>query len=608
MNLLGYDYHTDSAAPGVGLARVATLIARAREEVPGLLLFDNGDFLQGTPLGDHAAEAPRPHGKAHPMIAAMNTLRYDAVGLGNHEFDYGLDVLETALSGAKFPVLSANVLRRRGADPLRDDPLAQPWVLLDRELEDEAGVPRKLRIGVLSLLPPQVLHWNSARLGGRMEVRCMIEAARAHVPALRAAGADVVVALAHCGPSDRPETQGMENALLPLAAIDGIDALVAGHVHRLIPGPDYAALPGVDAEAGRVSGKPVVMPGIAGSHLGLIDLWLEPQAPGWRVSETRAELRSIARRGARGPEELVEEAPAVVAAVAKDHAATLAYIRRPVGHSEIALHSYTSLAAPCPVLHAINMAQRWYVRRALPDASLPVLSAAAPFKCGGPAGADNFTDVPPGPLSLRDIAAIYPFPNEIRAIEVTGAQLRDWLERAAGAFNRLTPGTPGQPLLNAAFPRYDFDVIAGLEWEIDLSRPARYGHDGSLQQPKSARVHNLRHDGAPVEDEQRFIVATNSYRIGGGGLYTPLAEAPVVLSEPTGSRDVLMRYIADAGPLRGPVPPSWRFSPLGGACEAVMESGPSVLHHLGAIAESGALQVRAGPLGEDGFQRVHLLL
>lgn len=619
MHLLGYDYHADAPAPGVGLARVATRIAEARAEVPGLLLFDNGDFLQGTPLGDYAAQARPCDGRAHPMIAAMNRLAYDAVALGNHEFDYGLEVLEAALAGADFPVLGANLLRRRGAGPLEDEAYTRPWVLLERALPDAAGVARRLRIGVIGLSPPQVLQWDREQLEGRLEVRCMIEAARAHVPAMRAAGADVVVALAHCGPSARPEAPGMEHALLPLAGIDGIDALVAGHVHRLIPGPHFAGVPGMEAEAGRVAGKPCVMPGIGGSHLGVIDLWLEPGAEGWRVAEASASLRPVAWRGGDGDGDgaadaglaqagdgSVPEAPAITSTVAADHAATLAYIRRPMGHSEMALQSYTSFVAPCPVVQAINAAQSWFVRRALPDAGLPVLSAAAPFKAGGPAGPDNFIDIPAGPLSYRDLAALYPFPNTLRAIRVTGAQLHDWLERAAGAFNRLGHGQPDQPLLNPEFPSYDFDVIAGLTWEIDLSRPALWGHDGEAL-GGGGRIRNLRHAGRPVEADAAFILATNSYRLSGGGLYAPLAGAEVVLASETASRDVLIRHIAAEGTLRGPLAACWRFTPLGG-CPAVLETGAGVRRHLGGLTASGARQPRLDGQSAAGFQRLRLCL
>ncbi|MCO6383900.1 bifunctional 2',3'-cyclic-nucleotide 2'-phosphodiesterase/3'-nucleotidase [Oceanicola sp. 502str15] len=606
MHLLPYDYHADAPSDAVGLSRVASLIAEARAEVPGALLLDNGDFLQGTPLGDHAAAQAASAG-GHPMIGAMNALGYDAVTLGNHEFDFGLEVLEAALADARFPVVSANALRRRGAAPLEDVGLVLPRVILKRRLSDGAGHLHDIRIGVLGVLPPQVVHWDRERLEGRIEVRCMIDAARAHVAALCDEGADVVILLAHCGPSDRPVQAGMENALVPLAGIEGVDALVAGHVHRLIPGPHFTGLPGLDAEAGRVQGKPVVMPGIAGSHLGVLDLWLAPDAEGWRPAAAHTALRPIARRGAHGPEPLVEDAPEVVAEVAKAHAATLASMRRPIGRSEIALHSFTSFAAPCPVIHAINAAQRWYVTQALGPVAEPVLAAAAPFKTGGPSGAEAFTNIAAGTLSYRDLSALYPFPNTLRAIRVTGAELRDWLERAAAAFNRIVPGAANQALLNPAFPGYDFDVIAGIEWQLDLSCPALWSHDGLPLGPGPGRVRGLRHGGEAVEDDDRFIVATNSYRIGGTGLYAPLAEAEVVLSEQIQNREVLARYLAQKASFDGPVAECWRFAPMDGAT-VHFDSGRGVLHHLPGIRAEGGEAMEPAGLTTDGFQRLRLTI
>ncbi len=596
MHLLAYDYHADAPNCAVGLGRVASLIETARAEVPGAVLFDNGDFLQGTPLGDFAA-TERPAGAPHPMIAAMNVLGYDAVGLGNHEFDYGMQVLQQALVDAGFPVISANALRQRGLEVSQDVSLVRPWAILERQITDASGNTHDLRIGVLSVLPAQTTLWATAQLAGKLQTRCMIEAARHHVPALRAAGADVVVLLAHCGPSSQPEEYGMEDALLPLARLDGVDALIAGHVHRHLPGPDYAGLEGVDSKTGRVCGKPAVMPGIGGSHLGIIDLTLSHGPAGWSVADSRAELRPIARRGTSGPQSLVADHAPLVAAVAAVHAATLESIRRPVGETAIALQSYTSFLGLCPVTHAINTAQAWYVRQALGDVSEPVLSAAAPFKAGGPSGAENYIEIPPGPLSHRDLSAIYPFPNAIRAIRITGAELRCWLERSAAAFNMLTRDTPDQALLDPDFPAYDFDVISGLEWALDLSRPALAQHGG--------RVRDLTHNGEPVTDDQRFVVATNSYRLGGAGLHAPLAGAEVLLSEPVSSREVLVRFLESEGRLQGPVPRGWRFEGIEG-CEALFETGPGVAGHLGALRETCALTISPEGQSPEGFARLRV--
>jgi len=602
MHITGHDYYHDRPSPSLGLSRTASLIAQARKEVPGALLFDNGDFLQGTPMGDLMAYEPDKIECSHPMTAAMGVLGYDAVALGNHEFDYGFDLLDKALAKARFPALAANLRRKNPPDHAAD---IRPWILLRRKLPDASGQLREVTIGVIGLLPPQVMRWSAAVLGGVAEVRCMLETAAREVPAMRAAGADVVIALAHSGLSGKPVSRGMENAILPLARIDGIDALVAGHLHLRFPGPDYSGLPGVDAEGGNVHGKPVVMPGYGGSHLGVIDLTLSPQATGMKIVSSHSELRQISVFGANGPEPRVKESPEILRTTAKAHDATLAYIRRPVGRTSERLQTYFSFAAPCPVIGLINAAQVAYVAEQLGESSFPILSAAAPFKAGGPAGPQNYTDVAPGDITLKGAADMYPFPNTLRVLQVSGAMLRDWLERSASAYLQISPpGTPAQNLLNPSFPGYDFDVLSGVTWQVDISQPARYAADGTPLGAGPGRVRNLCHAGQPVRDRDRFIVATNSYRLGGVGLFAPLEAMQVVLDDRLISRDILIRYISEQGALRNSAEPNWSFSPLGRQ-RAIMRTGPAAPTDSAQLAPYSP---RWLGLDAEGFALIELTL
>ena len=154
-NLYPYDYYRDRPDNSVGLARTASLIAEARKESPNCLLFDNGDILQGTPLGDFAADAIAKDPKAvHPVIAAMNTLAFAAATIGNHEFNYGLGVLERAYAEARFPVVCCNVRRSDGS------PWFPPSVVIERKFVDEAGAPHGLKVGVIGVAPPQIAQWD----------------------------------------------------------------------------------------------------------------------------------------------------------------------------------------------------------------------------------------------------------------------------------------------------------------------------------------------------------------------------------------------------------------------------------------------------------------
>ena len=268
---------------------------RARAEVGSTLLFDNGDFLQGTPVGDFFAyDMGLRDGDLHPVMAAMNAMRYDAITIGNHEFNYGLEFLEKSLARAEFPVVSANIVKAMGSAPREDHMLVKPYSLLRRQVPDRIGLMHELCIGVLGVAPPQIMTWERQQLQGKLEVRDMVEAVSAWVPEMRAAGADLIVLLAHTGIGPLRYTHGMENAVIPLARIEGVDVVLSGHTHQVFPSRAFADIPSVDVERGTIAGKPAVMSGFFfGSHLGVIDLSLQREGGVWRVVNHHVETRAL---------------------------------------------------------------------------------------------------------------------------------------------------------------------------------------------------------------------------------------------------------------------------------------------------------------------------
>lgn len=573
-HLSSYDYVSDQPSPDTGLARVASLIKQARAEAPNTLMFDNGDFLQGSPLVDYwARERGLAPGELHPMIAAMNALGYDAATVGNHEFNFGLDFMLRALEGAAFPIVSANALRQRAQCPSHDQTLLAPWQILAREVVDAAGKRHPLRIGVIGLLPPQTVLWDRAVLDGSLLTRGIVEATEAHVPLMRAAGADLVVVLAHSGVgAPRGLTVNdmqVENAALAVAAIAGVDAVICGHTHEAFPGKGASTPPlaGFDPRRGALSGKPAVMPGRWGSHLGVIDLDLERGAAGaWRVAGFKSELRPIAARRANGAlRSLAKPDPALCEVNKGAHEETLHYIRRALGSLTQPLHSFFSLVAPDAGMSLIAEVQQEHVARRLngaPEAALPMLSAVAPYRCGGRGGPEHFVDIPAGPLRQHAIASLYTYPNTVMAVRVSGADLIEWLERGASAFCQIAPGKADQPLLDAEFPCYNFDVIFGLRYEINPSQPARYDVHGALANPTARRIGNITFEGAPLDPAQQFVVATNNYRNSGAGGFVEASRPPLELGPEVTSQAML----ADAVRRRKIVTPHpekvWRFAPL----------------------------------------------
>ncbi len=609
-----FDYYQETEIANAGLARIATLIDRLRAETPNTLLFDNGDFLQGSPMGDYIAHGRGlKEGDLHPMIGAMNLLGYDAAALGNHEFNYGLDFLDRALAHAAFPVLAANAVTRRGAEVGRDQRRFAPHVLLDRVLIDGAGRRQRLRIGVIGLLPPQITTWDHGLLQGRIETRCMIETARALIPELRKAGADLIVALAHSGISADPQHEGMENAALPLARLEGIDALIAGHSHLVFPSPLFDRMPDVDAIAGRLAGKPAVMPGFWGSHLGVIDLLLTHTQNGWTITGDRSTALPVARRDETGRlRPLVAAAPRLLDNVGPAHDETIAFMRRRIGTSATALHSYFALVAQSEAVQLVCHAQEWHLRpllKATAHEGLPLLSAAAPFKAGGRAGPDHYTSIPAGRLHLRNLADLYNFPNTICAIRITGRLLRDWLERSAAIFRQMRPGVTDQNLIDPDFPSYNFDIITGITYEIDLARAPRFDHMGRPLDRRAGRIRKLRYLGNPIDPAAEFIVATNNYRVNTCADLAGPGRSRVIHEAPITNRDILMRYIAAREEGIGPVPPesapNWRFTPIRGTT-ALFETSPRAGVHLADLPAH--LRLEPAGMTEGGFARYRLHL
>lgn len=604
MHLIPFDYFNDRPTRDFGLTRVAALIAEARGEAGQCLLFDNGDFLQGSAMGDYLArERTR---LPHPMMTAFLQLGYDAGTLGNHEFNYGLPFLRRVLSEARHPVVSANVLLRRAADHAQDRHLVQPFAILPRLLRDDLGQLHAFRIGVIGFTPPQIVRWDRQHLAGKVEVRGIVESARLIVPGMRRLGADLIVALAHTGIAPLSQTPDMnEDCAADLAMVDGIDAIIAGHSHLTFPGPDHGRSAGIDPVAGTLGNKPAVLPGQFGSHLGLIDLVMQRAATGrWKVVQSKSALRATANQGAGRPTPLIAETVRQLEdSVIEVHRATRRWIRRDIGQTQVPLHSYFALIADSMTLGILAAAQSAHVKAALEGtahAGLPILSAVAPFKAGGRSGPDNYVDIPAGPLALRHAADLCPFPNTVSALKLSGAALVEWLERSVSIYHRIAPGAQDTPLIDDGFASFQHDRIYGLEYEIDLSSAPRYAANGTQRLRTSRRIRKLACQGRPVRPGDAFVLATNSFRSGGAGYFVPDSATNRIVETRLLCRDLLVRHIMTTGAIAAPPPQTWRFAPMPGTT-AIFETAPAA---IGFLDQAGPLTLVPRGVGENGFLRV----
>jgi 2',3'-cyclic-nucleotide 2'-phosphodiesterase / 3'-nucleotidase len=586
MNLLNYDYYQDKATHEYGLAKTVTLIKAARAEAKNSLLIDNGDLIQGSPLGDLVARIkPLPRGAVHPAFKVMNLMAYDAANIGNHEFNFGLPFLRQAIAGANFPYVSANVREAKAGvtDPMQAPFAFTPYVLLDREFVDEAGAKHKLKIGVIGFVPPQIMLWDKSHLEDKVLVTDIAETAAALVPEMRRKGAQLVIAVPHSGferGDAAKQPRFAENSVAKLAEVPGIDAILFGHSHAEFPSKSFANHPKVDLERGTINGVPSVMPGRWGDHLGVIDLVLDNASGAWKIKDSKSEIRPIWDRTNRKP--LVDADPMVATTIADEHQATLDYVRAEVARTTAPIHSYFAQVADDPSVQVVSAAQLAYAKRALQGTEyekLPLLSAAAPFKTGGRQGWGYYTDVSAGPIAVRNVADLYIYPNTIKAVKLSGAQVREWLEMSAGAFNRIDPaGAPEQDVVNPGFPSFNFDTIDGVTYRIDVTQPARYDRSGKVVNEAARRIVDLRFEGKPIDDNMAFIVVTNNYRAGGGGNFPALDGKNIVMQAPDENREALVSYLASVKTFNPSADGNWKLQAVPGVKLRFASSAGAIAH------------------------------
>ena len=581
MHAMNFDYYRNTEVDDFGLARTATLIRDARAEARNSLLFDNGDLIQGNPMGDYMARSRgMSYGEVHPMFKAMNLLRYDAANIGNHEFNYGLEFLLKSLSGANFPYVLSNVYAvDNDDDPANDRQYIQPYVMLERKLMDAEGQWHDLKVGVIGFTPPQIMNWDKENLEGHVTARGIVETAEALVPEMRAAGADLVVAIAHSGIASSHPDGLRENATAELAQVEGIDAILFGHAHSVFPSEAYEGFPGADLEKGTLHGVPAVMPGFWGSHLGIIDLTLSGEDGNWQVSDSHVENRAIFRREGRETIPVVGSQQDIIDAVRSEHEGTVDWVGQPVGTITSPINSYFALVQDDPSIQIVNNAQTWYGKQLIEGTeydALPVLSAGAPFKAGGRGGPDYFTNLPAGEIAIRNVADLYIYPNTARLVKLSGAQVRQWLERSAVQFNTIDPdSTEQQPLISETHPSYNFDVIDGVSYQIDVTQPPRYSDKGELMDENAHRIVDLTFNEKPIDDAQEFVVVTNNYRAGGGGNFPALDGSTIIVEAPQTNRQVLVDYILASGTLDPQADDNWGFAPINGDVQVVFDTSPS---------------------------------
>ena len=576
MQLDAFDYLLDEQGRDPGLSGLAPLIKDARADGVETILCDNGDFLQGSPLANTLADQPST--EPHPMIAAFNALKYDAITLGNHEFNYGLQRLCDILTHAEAPIISAN---------LRISPrekLTAPWTIVVRHLKCDDQQTRPIRVGIIGFVTPKVTDWDCVDPEETIIADDIVAAAQTALPSLKRAGADIIVALCHTGIGSATHSSGMENAALPLAALPDIDVLLTGHAHDQFPGPDFLTTDVVDAIKGTLHRKPAVMAGCYGSHLGVIDLTLQNSGAGWSISDHKSELRP-----ALPTDQNLFATPLLQSA----HDATRARLSEPLAQCALPMTTHFAAIGYDPASALKAQAKIAAIRPLTCQsefADLPLLASASSFRMGGHGGPRNFHNIGATELTRRTVAAISPFNSPVCAVLRRGWQLRAWLEHAAGYFQKITLGQKDQPLINPHMASFQFDTLYGLNYRFDLSKPQGAG-----------RVVDLEYNGNPVLDDTLFLVATNSFRANGGGNYEPVHKDDIAYQSPLGVASALTQYLVERAVVTPSIVPVWSFVPAPGA-SVVFQTSPNVQ------TETAPRPVIRLPDDDAGFTRLRMML
>ncbi|HXD31223.1 MAG TPA: bifunctional UDP-sugar hydrolase/5'-nucleotidase [Pyrinomonadaceae bacterium] len=485
-NILPKDYYTEKA-DARGLAKVATIIKKARKENPNLLLLDSGDTIQGTPLEFyHNKKNNQP---PDPMMLIMNSLRYDAMAVGNHEYNFGLQVLEKARREAKFPWLSANTY-----DGGTNKTHYQPYIV-----KEMGGV----RVGVLGLTTPGIPNWDNPQNYEGLDFHEPLREAQKWVPILRRKErVDLVVIAMHMGVEEdldtgvvNPGQVAHENQALAIARqVPGVDVILMGHTHRDVPSLI-------------VNGVLLAQANYWGRHVARVDLYLDKnRATGWRLAAKSA--RTI-------PVDTVEPDEEVVKLAEPYDRETENWLGRVIGESKAELTAREARFRDTAILDLIQRVQL--------EAGQADVSMVASF--------NPQARIPKGSIKVREISGLYVYENTLVVLEVTGRQLKEALEHSAKYFRAYEPGKSPAELVDDKIPAYNFDIAEGVNYDLDITKPI------------GQRIQNLTFKGQPVQPEQKFKLATNNYRVNGGGGYTMYKEARVINRSSELIRDLIIEWV-----------------------------------------------------------------
>ncbi|MEJ7760717.1 MAG: 5'-nucleotidase C-terminal domain-containing protein [Gemmatimonadaceae bacterium] len=542
-HIRGWDYYANAPAAGRGLTRAATVVDSVRASNPGrVVLVDAGDLLQGNPFADVSRKQFAD--SLNPIISAMNAMRYDAAAIGNHEYNYGVPYLQRAVAQARFALLSANTYRPNGAHAFR------AWTIVER---------RGVKIGIIGATTPGVMVWDAENVKGRITVGDIVPAVRQAVQGARVAGADIIMVTMHAG-LDGPSSYDTVASGLPsenvagrvAAEIPGIDLIVYGHSHR-------------EQKNLKIGSTLLVQPRNWAMSVGVAHLQLAREGNGWKVASAQGETIQSAARA---------ESQTVIDVSAAAHKATVAYANTVIGSTRVAWRADSSRLRDTPLI----------------DFMLEVMRKTAGADLASTAAFSTDASLDTGSITVAEMARLYPYDNTLRAVRINGQQLRDYLEFSARYYKGATTGPQAVPVPDPEIPGYNFDIVSGVDYTIDLARPI------------GSRITTLSIKGRPVAPSDSFTMALNNYRQTGGGGFSMLRGAAVVYDKQLEIRQLLIDEVTKQRDMRPAIYfsqnwsliyPGAALSPAGGESQGgPLPAGTPRLRVIATNDFHGALEPR----------------
>ncbi len=447
-----YEGNTDTADRG--LTHVKTIVDSVRKENPNTLLIDNGDTIQGTILTDDLYNKDMT--VKNPMIEMMNYVGYDSMTLGNHEFNFGLETVEKIKKEAKFPVLSANIYYAKDGKNF-----ATPYTI---------KTVNGAKVAILGLSVPSIKSWDASKVTS-LEFKHMAEEAKKYVKILKEKEkVDVIIVSAHSGLESRHEEDGSDMAKLIAESCPEVTVMLTGHDHSVVNTT--------------VNNVLVAAPTNGAVDMVRFDINLTKENGKWTVKNKAASLIDLKK---------VVADPGAVKVAEPSHNKTMNFLKNIIGKASGTFQPVSEVPGipeaqvrDTAVIDLVNKVQMYYTNSAV--------SAAALFK------ADS--NLPYGDLNYANIFDIYKYPNTLVGVEVTGAQLKKYMEWSAGYYNTYKAGD-----LTISFDEkirsYNYDMFAGVTYKVDISKPA------------GSRIVDLKRGGSSVQDTDTIRLAINNYRYDG---------------------------------------------------------------------------------------------